>query len=381
MGKPVIYMDYAATTPVAPEVLAAMEPYFTEKFYNPSAQYAAARAVRQDVEAARQRIARVLGARSSEIIFTAGGTEANNLAIRGVLQQYPGTKVIVSAIEHEAALAPARESGGTVVGVDANGRVNLAELERAVDDRTVLVSIMYASNEIGTIQPIREIGQLLEQLRQKRKKSGNKLPLYFHTDASQAASYLDLHASRLGVDLMTINGSKIYGPKQTGALFVKSHVTLSPQITGGGQERGLRSGTENVPGLIGLSVALELAQSQRSEEGARMKALQQLFEQRLIDTIPSAQINGSRKHRLPNNIHVTIPGQDNEKLVFMLDEQGILCASGSACSAAHEEPSHVLQAIGLDEASIRSSLRFTMGRGTTADDVETVVTTLKNCLS
>ncbi|HTE22669.1 MAG TPA: cysteine desulfurase family protein [Candidatus Limnocylindria bacterium] len=378
--KKVIYLDYAAATPLDSEVLAAMGPYFSEQFYNPSALYLGAKDVARDVAKARTRIAGQFGVRPAEVIFTAGGTEANNLAIHGVMQQFPEANVVVSTIEHESVLKPAHQYACKEAPVTKDGQVDVLQLEKLIDDQTVLVSVMYANNEIGTIQPIRKITTTLEEVRKRRKYSGNDLPLYFHTDACQAAQYLDLHVSRLGVDLMTINGGKMYGPKQSGALFVRAGVKLQPQILGGGQEFGVRSGTENVAGSIGLSVALDLAQARRHEETERLQKLQKVFITELQAAIPVIQINGSLKSRLPNNVHVTIPGTDNERLVMALDEAGIQAAAGSACSASSEEPSHVLRALGMSETDAQASLRFTMGRGTTEQDIHTTVNTLKKIL-
>lgn len=362
--KAVIYLDHAAATPIDPVVSAAMRPYFTDTFYNPSALYMNAKLVAHDIAAARQKIAGWLGARPVEIFFTAGGTEANNLAIQGIMQKFPKANLIVSAIEHESVLAPAHKHACKEVLVASDGRVDLDKLKQSIDNQTVLVSVLYANNEIGTIQPLSQIAQVLADIRKTRQKTGNKLPLYLHTDAAQAANYLDLHASRLGVDLMTINGGKIYGPKQTGVLYVRAGVELVPQILGGGQEHGLRSGTENVAGSIGLSVALDTAQTMRHQETKRLQALQKLFFDLLEKTIPQVSINGSLRQRLPNNVHITIPGQDNERLIIALDQAGILAAAGSACSASNEEPSHVLKALGLSDTDAQASLRFTMGRAT-----------------
>ncbi len=378
-----IYLDYAAATPVDERVFAAMKPYFVDKFYNPSAMYLAAEAVHDDLENARKSVAGLLGARPSEIIFTAGGTEANNLAIKGVAQAFPGSHVVTTALEHDSVLSPASflaANGWTSAEVKpkADGVVDPAAIARAMTDKTVLVSVMYANNEVGTVQPIKHISQQLEVIRQNRKKAGNKLPLYLHTDACQAANYLDLHVHRLGVDLMTLNGGKIYGPKQSGVLFVASHVKLEPLIHGGGQERGLRSGTENVAGAIGFIKALEIAITMRQTETDRLKELQSHFLHLLKDSPLTGRVlvNGSLKQRLPNNVHVTIGGTDNERLLFALDEAGIQAAAGSACSASNEESSHVLKAIGLSDGEARSSLRFTMGRGTTENEIRRTVETL-----
>jgi cysteine desulfurase len=376
-----LYFDYAAATPMDPAVAAAMQPYFSERFFNPSASYAAAHAVRKDIEAARVRVAHWLGARPTEVIFTAGGTEANNLAIRGVLAHFPEGNVVTSTVEHDSVLATSREFGGREAPVGTDGIVDVPALITLIDEDTVLVSVMYANNEVGTIQPIRQIAGEIEQIRTARKAAGNAMPLYFHTDAAQAATYLDLHAARLGVDLMTLNAGKIYGPKQVGALYAASSVWMHAQVTGGGQERGARSGTENVPGVIGFATALDLVQARRHDESRRMQALQKLFFDLLQTAIPVATVNGSRKVRLPNNVHITIPGQDNERLIFALDEAGILCAAGSACSASDEEPSHVLRAMGVSEKDAQSSLRFTMGLHTTEEQIRQVVSTLSDLVA
>jgi cysteine desulfurase len=365
----VIYLDHAAATPLDARVLTAMQPYLSDKFYNPSATYAPARQVRQALETARGTVAHWLGSRPAEVVFTAGGTEANNLAIHGVMRRFPQANVIVSAIEHDSVLEPAHSYDCQEVAVHPDGRLNLTELGKRIDENTVLVSIGYANNEIGTIQTIRAIAQLIQAVRQQRT---NSLPLYFHTDACQAGNYLDLHVARLGVDMMTLNGGKIYGPKQSGILYVKAGTELEPLIAGGGQERGLRSGTENVAASIGFATALDLAQTMRHDESDRLRALQRQFIEGLKD-IPQATINGSLKFRLPNNVHMTFSGKDNERLLIQLEEQGILAAAGSACSASKEEPSHVLKAIGLSDTDARASLRFTMGRETIAENIDRLV--------
>jgi len=371
-----MYLDHAAATPVDTEVLAAMQPFFTDQFYNPSAGYMAAQKVRAALERARADVAAQLGARSSEIIFTAGGTESDNLAVAGVMQQFPGGNVVVSSVEHDAVLEPARQFNCTLAPVDGKGVVDLAELEAKIDEKTVLVSVMYANNEVGTIQPLRQVAQLLEKIRTDRRENGNVLPLYFHTDACQAANYLDLHVSRLGVDMMTLNGGKIYGPKQSGVLYVSSRLMLQPLIRGGGQERNLRSGTENVAACVGFAKALQLVQAKRAQEVKRLGDLQSLAFDLIAEKLPAACINGATKHRLPNNIHLTLPEQDNERLLVELDERGILAAAGSACSASDDEPSHVLRAMGISDADAQASLRITTGQETTETDIRTLVDTL-----
>jgi cysteine desulfurase len=376
-----IYLDHAAATPIDPLVLRAMQPFFSQQFYNPSATYAAARQVRQALESARQTVAHWLGAKTSEIIFTAGGTEANNLAIHGIMVRYPKANIVISAIEHESVRTPAEHYEYREVPVHADGRIDEEALLKSIDAQTVLVSVMYANNEIGTIQPIREISRRLDEVKKARRQAGNDLPIYLHTDACQAANYLDLHVSRLGVDLMTINGGKIYGPKQSGALFIKTGAVLEPLIYGGGQERNLRSGTENVASCVGLATALEIAQSNRHEETERLQKVQLEVYQSIEKYLPRAVVNGSQKFRLPNNLHLTLPGSDNERLIFELDERGILVAAGSACNASSEEPSHVLAAIGLDDGAARSSLRITLGRETASDDIRRAIQVLAELTS
>ena len=376
-----IYLDYAAATPMLDEVIEAMKPYSKTYFYNPSATYLAAKKVGQDIESARSKVAHWLGARSSEIVFTAGGTEANNLAIHGIMKRYPKANIVISAIEHESIIAPAALYECRIVSVLSDGRINLEELEKNIDDNTVLVSIMYANNEIGTIQPIRDISRIVAKKRALR--GVDELPLYLHTDACQATNYLDLHVARLGVDLMSINGGKIYGPKQSGVLYVKAGASLKPMIEGGGQEHGLRSGTENVSAIIGLATALDIVQSDRQDE-LKVKLipeLRELFFAELEQKIPKAVINGSRKYRLSNNIHFTIPNTDNERVLMELDENGIQAAAGSACNASDETPSHVLRAIGLTDSDAQSSYRMTIGRYTTKEEIKATLLALQRIIS
>lgn len=371
-----IYLDYAAATPLDPAVLLAMQPYLTTEFYNPSASYAAARTTRSALEAARSQVALCLGCRASEIVFTAGGTEANNLAIHGVMRRYPGANVVTSAVEHSAVLKPAAAYPHAVAPVLSDGRLDLTRFAATITDQTVLVSCMYANNEIGTVQPIRALARLLVEQRKIRHQAGNNLPLYLHVDACQAPNYLDVQVSRLGADMVSFNGSKIYGPKQTGALFLKGGLRLDPLIFGGGQERGLRSGTENLAGIVGFATALRLAVERRHQAVDCLQLLQRYWYRQLSEKLPTAIINGSQSHRLPNNIHLTLPGTDNERILMQLDAAGIMAAAGSACSASSQTASSVLAAIGLDDDAARSSIRLTMGRGTTQDQVDHTISTL-----
>ena len=257
----------------------------------------------------------------------------------------------------------------------------MKKLASLIDDKTVLVSVMLANNEIGTIQPLREVAKVIKNVREERKKSGNKLPIYLHTDACQAANYLDIHVERLGVDLMTLNGGKIYGPKQSGALYCDSKIQLKPIIKGGGQERNMRSGTEQVANIIGFVAALDKAQNMRHEEAKRLQDQQREFIKEIESSFKDVMINGSTKYRLPNNMHLTLPGEDNERLIFALDEKGVQAAAGSACNASNDEPSHVLKAIGLNEEEIHASLRFSMGRTTDLESVKEAVKILKSIAS
>lgn len=376
MPKELIYLDYAAATPLDDDARKAMEPFWSEQFYNPSASYLPARGVKESLENARRDVAECLGARASEIIFTAGGTEANNIVIHGVMAAWPGGNLVVSAVEHESVLLPAEQYGARIAPVDGRGRLQVDELIKLIDDTTVLVSVMYANNEVGTVQPIRDIATKLSDIKADRKRRGIKLPLYLHTDAAQAVNYLDMHVARLGVDLLTINGGKIYGPKQSGALFIKSGVVLKPLIGGGGQERGLRSGTENVAACVGFAAAIQKTVRVREAEVSRLRQLQQHFISELAAKLPKAQLNGSTKKRLPNNVHIGIPGIDNERLLLQLEQQGILAAAGSACSASNDEPSHVLTAMGQTKDEAQSSLRFSLGRPTTTKQVDAAVVAL-----
>lgn len=370
------YFDFAAATPLDETVIAAMQPYHSDQFYNPSALYVSAQNAKHALESARKSVAGVLGAKPPEIIFTAGGTESDNLAIQGIMRSFPGANCVVSAVEHEAVLAPAGLFEHTRAAVLPNGRVDVANLRSQIDDQTVLVSVMYANNEIGTVQPIAKIAAMVATIRQERSASGNDLPLYLHTDACQAANYLSLLVNTLGIDLMTLNGGKIYGPKQSGVLYVRTGTKLQPLILGGGQERGYRSGTENVAGSVGFAAALALAQDMRGDESARLKLLQTDFMNKLQVALPQAIVNGSLDYRLPNNVHITLPGSDNERVMMELDEQGFMVATGSACSASSDEPSHVLKAIGLADKAARSSLRISFGRQTTTEGLDGLVRAL-----
>jgi cysteine desulfurase len=365
-----IYLDYAAATPLDSRVLEAMRPFWSEQFYNPSSSYLAAKAVRQSLEDARAGVAHWLGAKPREVIFTAGATESINLSIHGVMQAFPDSHLVVGATEHEAVLAAAKPYSHSLAQVMGDGTVDIGAFKKLITDQTVLVSIALANNEIGTIQPLREVAAVAQEVRRLRQLKNNELPLYVHTDASQAGCYLDIHASRLGIDLLTLNGGKMYGPKQSGALFVKTGTTLQPLILGGGQEFGLRSGTENTAACVGLATALDIAQDERKEAIAKTAALRDELQRELAAAFPDMVVNGNPKRRLPNNLHVSWPGLDGERLLMLLDERGVLASTGSACAANKGTASHVLVACGLGEADVQGSLRLTLGRHTSPRDVQ-----------
>jgi cysteine desulfurase len=375
-----IYLDHAAATPLDKRVADAMEPYYSDLFYNPSATYNKGIAAKMALNKFRSQVAQLLGAKTSEIVFTAGGSEANSLAVKGIMDNYPNANLVISPIEHDSVLKPAMRYKYKLSKVDVGGIIDLKDLANKVDDKTVLISVMQVNNEIGTIQPINKLSQLVSTIRQDRITRGIKLPLYLHSDACQAANYLDVHISRLGVDLLTVNAGKLYGPKQTGLLFVKAGVKLRPLIEGGGQEHGLRSGTESIANAAAMATSLEIAQSLRKTETERLTKLRDYFSQQLLKIRPDIILNGNKNHKLANNLHFTIPGVDNEKILFNLDNAGILAAAGSACSASSVDPSHVLSAIGLDERAARSSIRISLGRSTTEDDIKTSVKVLKSLI-
>ena len=359
-----IYLDNAAATPVDSRVLAAMMPYFSDEFYNPSAAYLSARKVRADVEEARHTLAKLIGAKSAEIIVTAGATESINLALGGV-----DGRIVTVAVEHASVLETAGQRDGCVLAVDSKGRISLDELRSSLTDDVTLVSVGYVNSETGVVQNMRAIAEVIQTVRDERQVRGVTTPLYLHTDASQAAGLLDLNVSRLGVDLMTLNAGKCYGPKQVGLLYVRAGIHLKPLILGGGQEMGLRSGTENVTGIIGFAKALELAEKLRGSEVKRLSELRSKLKQYLINNLPDVRINENTKANSPAILNISVPGVDGERVVFGLDERGVQVATGSACAANKGVRSHVLTAMGLDEAAVDGSLRISMGRFTTEQDI------------
>lgn len=359
----IIYLDHAAATPMDARVVSAMQPYLSDLFYNPSSPYAPAIAVRRDYEAAKQTIAETIGATSDELVMTAGATESINLAFASV-----SGHVIVPVIEHHAVLAAAKKHDFTLVDVDERGRVSPESIHDAIRPDTVLVSVALANNELGTIQPLRDIAEVIKLEREKRLTVGDTTPIYLHSDASQGVGQLDVNVARLGVDLLTVNAAKVYGPKQMGLLWASRQIVLEPQIVGGGQERGYRSGTENVAGTIGFARAMELADKHRKSESERLRALRDTMEAKLTEVFPNAVVSGHKKHRLPGHLHISWPGIDAERLVFGLEAKGVLVATGSACAANKGTRSHVLMAIGLDDQTADGSLRMSLGKLSTEEN-------------
>ena len=360
-----IYLDHAATTPVSPRVLEAMLPFFCECWGNASAVYATGREARKAVENARRQAAEALGAQPQEILFTSGGTESDNLALRGAacaLKQ-KGKHIITSAIEHHAVLntCKALEKEGfevTYLKPDADGRVAPELLEKAIRDDTVLVSVMAANNEIGTLQPIRELAAAA--------KARGAL---FHTDAVQAMGAVPVNVEDLDVDLLSLSAHKFYGPKGAGALYVRKGTRLDPVLTGGKQERGLRGGTENVPAIVGLGAAMADAAANLEENAAFTAALRDALEQSILSRVQGVRVNGKIGGRLPNNSSLTFENVDGEALLLRLDLAGVAASAGSACTSGSLESSHVLQAIGLDEAQARGTLRLTVGKDNTREEI------------
>jgi cysteine desulfurase len=361
----IIYLDHAAATPLDARVLAAMTPFFAEQFYNPSSPYAPALAVRRAYKAAKDMIAASIGAKADELVMTAGATESINLAFNSI-----DGHVISSSIEHHAVLAATRRRDHTLVNVDHNGLVNADHIQQALRPSTRLVSIALANNELGTVQPLRDIAAVIKTERERRLAAGDTTPIYLHSDASQGVGQLDVHVSRLGVDLLTLNAAKVYGPKQVGLLWAAKSVQLTPQIVGGGQERGIRSGTENVAGVVGFGAAMQYADAHRKHESERLSQLRDYMQQVLSATFPHMIISGHQKRRLPGHLHVSFPGIDAERLIFALEARGVLIATGSACAANKGTRSHVLTAIGLSDSEADGSLRMTLGRLSNDDNIK-----------
>lgn len=367
-----VYLDHNATTPVAPEVLAAMLPYFSEEYGNASSIHTFGQHARGAVEEARESVAELLGGRPAEIMFSSGGTESNNHAIFGAVgAAHGGPKhVITSAIEHSAVLDPcsALEKRGvvvTVLPVDREGVVNPEDVRRAIRPETVLITIMLANNELGTIEPLEEIGKIAAQ-------TGVTL----HTDAVQAAGKIPIDVKKLGVHLLSISAHKLYGPKGVGALYVRKGTRLEPLLYGGHSERDRRPGTEDVSSIAGLGKAAELALTHMKEEGRRIAALRDRLENGLLERIPHARVNGYRARRTPNTTNLTLPFIEGESMVIALDLKGLACSTGAACSSGSVEPSHVLTAIGLAPEDARATLRLSLGHQTTDEEIDFALDTI-----
>lgn len=364
-----IYLDNAATTKVKPEVVDAMLPYFTKEFGNPSSVYSFAAKNKTVIEKARETIAASINAKPKEIYFTGGGSESDNMAIKGIARAYKdkGRHIITSKIEHHAVLHSLRalEKDGyevTYLDVDEYGVVKLDELKKAIRDDTILITIMFANNEIGTIEPIKEIGQIA-------KEHG----ILFHTDAVQAYTQVPIDVKELNIDLMSASGHKINGPKGIGFIYIKSGINIEPLIDGGAQERGRRAGTENVPAIVGLKVAAELTIANMEERTAYERGLRDYLIKSVMEKIPYTRLNGDRHNRLPNNTNFCFQFIEGETLLIMLDMEGICGSSGSACTSGSLDPSHVLKAIGLPDEIAHGSLRLTLSEETTKDDIDYVV--------
>ena len=367
-----IYLDHAATTPVKPEVLEAMLPYFTEHYGNPSSIYKVAQRNKKAIDDARAVVAEHLGAQPNEIFFTSGGTEADNWAIKGMAEAFKekGNHIITTNIEHHAVLHPCQylEKNGfevTYLEVDPDGLVSAEQVEAAIRPETILITIMYANNEIGTIMPIAEIGAVA-------KKHG----IVFHTDAVQAVGHLPIDVHAQNIDLLSLSGHKFYGPKGTGALYVRRGLKLPPLLHGGGQERNRRAGTENVPGIVGLAKALDLACQDMEAKNAKIKALRDYLIDGIKARIPYCRLNGHREKRLPNNVNFSFEFIEGESLLLLLDMEGIAASSGSACTSGSLDPSHVLLALGLPHEQAHGSIRFTLGEDNTREEMDVVLAKL-----
>ena len=373
-----IYLDHNATTPVEPTVLDAMLPYFSADFGNAASIHTPGQRARSAVETAREQVAALIGARPQEIVFTSGGTESDNHAIFGIVRNAAGASkhIITTQIEHEAVLNTCQaleKDGGTVVGgrnaievtylpVDSNGLVDPESVREAIRPQTAVITVMHANNELGTVQPLEQIGKIAAQN-----------DIFFHTDAVQSAGKIPLDVNALAVDLLAISGHKFYAPKGIGALYIRGGTRLRQLLYGGHHQRGFRPGTENVPGIVGLGKAAELARLTLQEDAQRVSVLREELERELLARIPQSRSNASRAPRTPNTANITFPGIEGEALVIALDLKGLACSTGAACSSGAIEPSHVLTAIGLPPEDARASIRFSLGRHTTRQEIAAAI--------
>ncbi|OQX71809.1 cysteine desulfurase NifS [Candidatus Parcubacteria bacterium 4484_255] len=372
-----IYLDYSATTPVDKRVMKAMRPYFSKFFGNASSLHKAGKLAQKALNDSRKQIARLIGVNPQEIIFTSGGSEADNLALKGIFYglNYPGQHIITSSIEHHAILNTVHflEKQGvevTYLPVDKSGFINPIDVEKRIKPQTTLISIMHANNEMGAIQPLKEIGEIVKKEKIKRKKDNNSYPIYFHTDAVQSLGHIPFDAEGMGIDLFSASAHKLYGPKGVGMLYVKNGVKIESLIHGGAHERGRRASTENIPGVVGFAKALELAYQEMDKEVERLTQMRNYLIDNILSKIKKSHLNGPNKKRLPNNINISIEGVEGEAMLINLDYFGIYCSTGSACSSSSLEPSHVLTAMKLPPEISHSSLRFSLGRWTKKKDLD-----------
>lgn len=375
--KTKIYMDHAATTPVRQEVLQEILPYFTEHYGNASGIYGVAKESKQALEKAREQVAAGIGAKPSEIYFTAGGSESDNMALRGVAEAMKGkgNHIITTKIEHHAILHTCEylEKHGfdvTYLDVDADGKIRLEDLEAAIRPETILISVMFANNEIGTIEPIAEIGKLA-------KEKG----IYFHTDAVQAMGHVEIDVDKMQIDLLSISGHKLGAPKGIGAIYVRTGVKITPLIFGGAQERKMRAGTENIPGIVGLGKAVELAVAELPQTKARLEKMRDRLISGILESIPHSKLNGHPTDRLPGNCNISFEFIEGESMLLLLDALGVAASSGSACTSGSLDPSHVLLAIGLPHEKAHGSLRLTLDMDNTEEDIDFVLEKLPSLVA
>jgi cysteine desulfurase len=368
-----IYMDHSATSPVDPEVFEAMKPYFTDSFGNASTLYSLGRDARKAMESAREEVASIIGAETKDIIFTSGGTESDNIAIKGTAYKLKnkGNHIITSDIEHPAVDETCKylEKNGfevTYLPVYEDGIVKVSDMEAAITDKTILITVMHANNEIGTIQPIAEIGKIARER-----------GIYFHTDAVQTVGKIPVDVKELNVDMLSLSSHKLYGPKGVGALYVRKGVRIEPIIHGGGHERGIRPGTENVAGIVGLGKACSLARENLERDAQKLRGLRDRLIEGVLEQNEDSYLNGHRTKRLPNNANFRFTGIEGESLILHLDSKGIASSTGSACSSTKLEPSHVLMAIGLEEVEAHGSLRISLGHENTEEDIDFTLTAIK----
>ena len=361
-----VYLDYNATTPVEPEVLDAMLLYFSAEFGNAASIHTPGQKARAAVETAREQVAALIGARPQEIVFTSGGTESDNHAIFGIVEAAGGHEkhVVTTAIEHEAVLntCQALEKQGvavTFLPVNREGQIDLDQLKHSLRPETVMITIMHANNELGTLQPLEEIGRIAKEA-----------DVYFHTDAVQSAGKIPVDVNKLHVDLLSLSGHKLYGPKGIGALYIRSGTRLRQLLYGGHHQRGFRPGTENVAGIVGLGKAAEIARNSLTADARNISALRDKLQKGLLDRVPQSRVNAATAPRTPNTTNLVFPGLEGEALLIALDLKGLACSTGAACSSGAVEPSHVLTAIGLSPEEARASLRFSLGRHTTQGDID-----------